>query len=289
MIIDVHSHADFYGFSMNRLLKNLEENNIDLTWLLPWEAPVNEFNPCFYRQMNVDCDGPISFKKCIKYAEAAPDKFILGYAPDPRLPESIDKLHAAVEAYGVRVYGELKLRMMYDNLDAIRMFRYCGKNGLPVLLHLADSVESDCTYPRPDYWYGGGMDAFERVLRQCPETIFIGHASGFWAYMSGDYNTVDKKEYYPTGKVTPGGKVIELLRKYPNLYCDISANSGRNALIRDLKFGRSFVIEFQDKILFGRDGEMDNTHQQALISLELQQDVLDKVYSGNALKLVPLR
>ena len=39
-----------------------------------------------------------------------------------------------VDGNQVRVYGELKLRMMYNNPDAIRMFRLCGKKGLPVRL-----------------------------------------------------------------------------------------------------------------------------------------------------------
>ncbi|TMV45044.1 hypothetical protein FE783_30710 [Paenibacillus mesophilus] len=46
-------------------------------------------------------------------------------------------------------------------------------------------------------------------------------------------------------------------------------------------------IEFQDRILYGRD-YFDNVHQEVLGSLNLPDDVLAKIYSGNALKLVPL-
>jgi len=287
MIIDIHSHPDFLGFNLNRLLQNLEENNIDQTWLLSWEAPVEEFDPVYYNQFNIDADGPASFGKCLKYAEICPDKFILGYAPDPRRPEAIDKLKAAVDVYGVRVYGELKLRMMYDNPDAIRIFHYCGEVGMPVILHNGDGVPTGVSYPRPDYWYGGGMGALERVLQQCPETNIIGHATGFWAYISGDYGD-SGKVFYPKGKIAPGGKLPELLRQYENLYCDISAGSGKNALTRDPVFAKGFVTEFQDRILFGRDGEMDNSHQKALEALGLPAETLKKIYRENAQKLLPV-
>ena len=92
---------------------------------------------------------------------------------------------------------------------------------------------------------------------------------------------------YPKGKVTPGGKVVEYLRKYPNLYCDISAGSGCGALSRDPEFAREFLLEFQDRVLYARD-YFDNGHQELINSLNLPQPVLDKIYAGNALKLAPL-
>ena len=287
MIIDIHSHADFLGFNMSKLLVNMEENGIDMTWILPWEAPADEYNPFYYGQFNVDAEGPASFQKTLRYAEARPDKFILAYAPDPRRPEAIDKLAAAIGAYGVRVYGELKLRMMYDNPDAIRVFRYCGEIGMPVLLHFGEEVPTGVKYPRPDYWYGGGMGVLERVLQACPETSIIGHASGFWAYISGDYPG-EGRIFYPSRKVEPGGKLPNLLAKYPNLYCDISAGSGHNALTRDKCFAKTFVEEFQNRLLYGRDGDNDYSHRKALEDLELPQAVMNKIYSENALKLVPV-
>ncbi|MGB9643197.1 MAG: amidohydrolase family protein, partial [Candidatus Ratteibacteria bacterium] len=191
----------------------------------------------------------------------------------------------AINLYGVKVYGELKLRMMYDNPDAIRMFRFCGKNKLPVVVHIDYEFETGSMYPRPSWWYGGGIDAFERAIIKCPETIFLGHGPGFWAHISGD----DKfdKEVYPSGRVLEGGKIIEMLRKYPNLYCDLSAGSGLNALKRDIEFAKNFIIEFQDRLLFARD-YFDSKHREFLESLNLPQEILEKIYCKNALKLVPL-
>lgn len=260
--------------------------NIDKTWLLSWECPADEYDPNQnYCIPEAGPRGPIPFARCLSYAERAPGKFVLGYAPDPRRPEAIDQLRAAIEIYGVRVCGELKLRMMYDNPDALRMFRFCGEKGVPVTVHIDYEFNSGVRYPRPSWWYGGGIEALERAIKACPDTIFIGHAPGFWAHISGDdqYNKVA----YPGGKVIPGGKLITMLRKYPNLYCDLSASSGYNALKRDPEFAREFLIEFQDRLLYARD-YFDNVHQEFLNNLGLPEVVLAKIYSGNALKLVPL-
>jgi predicted TIM-barrel fold metal-dependent hydrolase len=287
MIIDCHNHPDWYGYNVERYLENMKKYNIDKTWLLSWECPDDEYNPVYKKNIpDPDSpDGPISFRRCVAYAERYPDKFILGYAPDPRRPDAIDKLDHAIRLYGVRVYGEIKLRMMYDNPDAIRLFRFCGEKGLPVTVHIDYEFDTGSAYPRPNWWYGGGIEAFERAVKACPGTIFLGHAPGFWAHISGD-DQYDKVAY-PKGKVQPGGKVVEMLRKYPNLYCDISAGSGANAFSRDPEFAKQFLLEFQDRVLYGRD-YFDNVHQEVLNSLGLPQDVLDKIYYKNALKLVPL-
>ena len=285
MIIDVHNHADWHGHDLNSFLDNMNRYNIDRTWILSWIAPSDEYDPNTIKAFSeAGPGGPVPFARCLSYAERAPEKFVLGYAPDPRRPEAIDQLQAAISIYGVRVYGELKLRMMYDNPDAIRMYRFCGEKGLPVLVHIDYEFDTGYRYPRPNWWYGGGIDAFERAIQACPETTFIGHAPGFWAHISGDtqYNKVS----YPSGKVEPGGKMIDMLRNLPNLYCDTSAGSGCNALKRDPEFAKDFLIEFQDRILYGRD-YFDNVHQEFINSLDLPAEVLEKIYSGNALKLVP--
>jgi len=286
MIIDAHNHPDWHGHDLTKFLANMRQYSIDKTWLLSWEAPADECDPSYHRVIpQVSTTGPVSFARCLRYAEAAPEKFVLGYAPDPRRPEAIDLLEAAIDAYGVRVYGELKLRMMYDDLDAIRMYRFCGKKGLPVTVHIDYEFDTGRRYPRPNWWYGGGFEPFERAVRTCPETIFLGHAPGFWSHISGD----DKhhKEGYPKGRVIEGGRVIRLLRECPNLYCDLSAGSGHNALSRDPDFAKEFLLEFQDRVLYARD-VFDNAHQEFLNGLGLPAEVLEKIYSSNALKLVPL-
>ena len=286
MIIDAHNHPDWHGHNLDRFLQNMDANNIDVTWLLSWECPPAEADPSFNAAMiSFTKYSPIPFGNCVSYAERAPGKFVLGYAPDPRRPEAIDQLAAAVDIYNVKVCGELKLRMMYDNRDALRMYRFCAEKKLPVIVHIDYEFNSGRKYPRPNYWYGGGIEAFERAIQACPETIFLGHAPGFWAHISGD-DQYDKASY-PKGPVVPGGKVIQMLRDYPNLYCDLSAGSGHNALNRDHEFTKDFLLEFKDRVLYARD-YFDSLHRELIDSLGLPEDVRELIYSGNAKRLVPL-
>lgn len=265
------------------MLVNMDKYGIDRTWLLSWECPAGEYDPAYGSTSCPLGRYPTPFERGLAYKEQAPDRFVLGYCPDPRLPDSLDRLKAAVALYGVQVCGELKVRMMYDNPDALRMFRYCGEAGLPVLVHIDYELSAGVGRPWPSFWYGGGIDAFERAVAACPETVFIGHAPGFWAHISGDrqYESVS----YPTGRVAPGGRVPAMLDRYPNLCCDLSAGSGRNALARDPDFARGFLLRYQDRILYGRD-DFDNGHQELLDSLGLPQGVLEKIYGSNALRLV---
>ncbi len=283
MIIDAHHHAGWRGHNLERFLDNMAACHIDRTWLLSWESPPDEYDPENNHLWVGGERGPVPFESGLRYREGAPGRFVLGYAPDPRRPDAIDRLQAVIELYGVRVCGELKLRMTYDNPDALRMFRFCGSKGLPVTVHLDYAFSTGRKYPRPDWWYGGGIDALERAVRLCPETCFIGHAPGFWAHISGD--DLFDQVVYPTGPVLPGGKVIEMFRQYPNLYADLSAMSARNALTRDRAFGRDFLLEFQDRLLYGRDS-FDNRLQELLTEMELPARVLDKIYAGNALRLI---
>ena len=284
MIIDAHNHPDWHQHNLQRVLDNMDSLGIDRMWLLTWECPKDEYDPSYHRVGVTGQDGPMPLSRCVRYKESAPDRFVLGYAPDPRRPESIDRLEAAIDVYGVQTYGELKLRMCYDNPDALRMFRFCGEHGLPVTVHIDYEFDSGHTYPRPNWWYGGGIEAFERAIRACPETLFVGHAPGFWAHISGD-DQFDQVSY-PKGPVTPGGKVVDMLRQYPNLHADLSAGSGLNALQRDPAFATDFITEFQDRLLYARDC-FHNEHQAFLNGLGLAQDILDKIYAQNALRLVP--
>jgi predicted TIM-barrel fold metal-dependent hydrolase len=288
MRIDDHIHPDYYSYSAEKLVENMDQFGIDKSWLLTWEAPIDEVDPANRRCATPKewaIEGPLPLSSAVEYKNKFPDRFILGFAPDPRRPESIDRLNSALNLYDVRIYGELKIRMMFDNPDAIAMYRFCGEKKLPVLVHIDYPIPYGYRYPRPNWWYGGSMEAFERAIKLCPETNFIGHAPGFWAHISGDdlYKTVS----YPTGPVLPNGKLIQMLDTYPNLYCDISAGSGCNALSRDLEFTKKFLVNYQDRILYGRD-YYDNVHQELLDSLGLPKEVLDKIYGLNALKLVPL-
>ncbi len=287
-IIDAHNHPDWHGHGFGKFLEDMELHGISRTWLMTWECPENEYD-FIYKSVLAGpalgaTTGPIPLSLCLAYKEKRPEKFVLGFCPDPRLPDACARLRAAHGIYGAKVCGELKCRMMYDSPDAIRLFNVAGERGMPVTFHLQyDSQKSDRD-PRAEWW-GGTIDTVERILQACPGTVFLGHAPGFWAHISND--ELWRQCIYPPQecKVIPGGRLPELLRKYPNLYCDISAESGRLALSRDPDFARLFLAEFQDRVLFARDC-FGSQHRELMESLNLPAETLEKIYHGNAEKMI---
>jgi predicted TIM-barrel fold metal-dependent hydrolase len=284
MLIDAHNHPNWHGFNARKILHNMDEQGIDQMWLFSWEVPEDEYPPASYHPVLPPTGTGIPFADVLAVGREAPDRFVLGYMPYPKRPDAIDRLKAAVEIHGVRVASELKVRMLFDDPDALRLYHFCGEQKLPITIHLDYPIDhGQGSYPRPNWWYGGSIEAFERAIVACPDTVFIGHAPGFWAHISGD-DQYDK-EAYPDGPVLPGGRVPQLLRQYRNLCADLSAGSGLKALSRDREFGRKFLVEFQDKLLFGRD-YFDARLMDLLRELELPAPVMAKITHQNAQRLL---
>jgi predicted TIM-barrel fold metal-dependent hydrolase len=287
-IIDTHSHANWMGMDADALVRNMDECGIEKAWMLSWEIPQAEYDaePYYYRSLDPRAVGmPLSM--VVDGVRAHPDRFIAGWAPDFRDRHARARLCQAVQLHGVKVYGELKLRTRYDHPDGIAMYRYCGELGLPVVMHLecAEHVLTEECRALDGWppWYGGDIDVLANMCRLCPGTQFLGHAPGFWREISGDAAT--DPERYPKGPVTPGGRLLDLMRTYPNLNCDISAGSAMTALNRDLKVTREFFLEFQDRIVFARDS-FGREQFELLEALDLPEDISGKVLHANAERLV---
>ena len=283
MIIDAHNHPNWHGFNAEKILRNMDEQDIDQMWLFSWELPENEYSPHYHAVLPPDGIG-IPFKDVLDVANIAPDRFVLGYMPYPKRPDAIDRLKAAVEIHGVKVASELKVRLSFDDPDALRLYTYCGQARLPITIHLDYPIDHvNGAYPRPNWWYGGSIESLDRAIQHCPNTVFIGHAPGFWAHLSLDDDF--SKVSYPEGPIVPGGKITTMLRKYPNLLADLSAGSGLRALKRDVGFSRNFLTEFQDRMLFGRDC-FDSSLMDFLVGLSLESEVFEKITFKNAQRLL---
>lgn len=107
-----------------------------------------------------------------------------------------------------------------------------------------------------------------------------------------DYET---RNEYPTGKIKPGGRLPELLEKYPNLYGDLSANSGGNAIMRDPEFGYAFLERFQDQLMFGTDMVNTDMHfplgsflDEALENNKISKVAYEKICFKNAQRVFNL-
>jgi len=288
MIIDAHNHIYYHGLNAEGVLDEMDRFGFDLTWLLTWYLPPSEHIPNSHRTFNpsnVRPDGThegTTLNDLSRACEKYPNRFIAGYCPCPTEGNAAAQFEAAVTMHNVRICGEWSYRTVLDDPRAIELFQTAGSLNAPVVLHI-DTPYLNGIYQED--WYGGEIDTLDRALEKCPHTIFVGHAPGFWRHISGDEKTDPQK--YPSGPVTPNGRLFDLLKRHKNLWADLSAGSGLNALKRQDDGGRDFLITYQDRLLFGRDAP-GNDLQEYLNTLNLPDDVAEKIYYKNALRLVPL-
>jgi predicted TIM-barrel fold metal-dependent hydrolase len=187
-----------------------------------------------------------------------------------------DMLRRWVDA-GARGFGEHKPGVAIDDVRSMRLYEACRELKLPVLFHCDNQRNTD----KP------GLPGLAKVLAEFPEVNFIGHAQGWWASISGGLEQADLKE-----KVQSGGAIDALMEKYSNIYGDLSAGSGANAIARDKEFGREFLIRRADRLLFGTDflAPGQGVPQFELFEeLKLPAEVLAKIYRENAERLLLAR
>lgn len=187
-------------------------------------------------------------------AKADPAHYAWMCTLDPVDPDTIYDRMRQYKTEGAVGIGELMINKPFDDPFLETLFAAAGELGLPITFHMS---------PEVGYSYGvvdaPGLPLLEKALRKFPKTIFVGHSGAFWAEMSADA-PVDRNQRngYPKGPVLPGGRIPELFEKYPNLYGDLSATSGGNAIMRDTSFGLSFLERFHERLFFATD--MDNTN-----------------------------
>lgn len=293
MIIDAHQHVFWHGRDDAGLVADMDEQGIDVAWLLAWEVPPEEddktyhpvLNPAHFRADGTHKGVPLA--DVLLARDRYPDRFVPGYCPNPRLPTAPQVFEAAYRIQGVRVCGECKFRMLYDDPQCLQLFRKVGELKCPVVVHLDIPYRFDGKGGQSydPLWFGGTVQNLERALQACPQTNFLGHAPGFWREISGDADTDSAQ--YPSSPVTPGGRLYDLLDRYPNLYLDLSAGSGLGALKRDPEHTKRFLTRYSDRALFARD-YYGHDLNDFLQSLKLPADVTARIYHENAERLVPL-
>jgi uncharacterized protein len=146
---------------------------------------------------------------------------------------------------GASGFGELKFHVEAAGPELRRMYALAAELNVPILIHF-----QEVPHTPTEGVFATGFRNFEAMLKAYPKTKFVGHADAFWANISADYANAAA---YPTGKIKRGGVSDKLLGDYPNLYGDLSANSGNNALSRDPAFTPGFLERHQDKLIFGSD------------------------------------
>lgn len=190
-------------------------------------------------------------KEAYRIVQKYPERFYWFCNLDPRMGNNspdTDFSHF-INYYkdrGAKGVGEITANLYFDDPMVLNLFKHCEACDMPVIFHIG--------FKGNDYGLIDelGLPRLENALRMFPKLKFLGHSQKFWSEISGDVTEANRGENKP-GKVTPGGRVAELMRNYPNLCGDLSAGSGYNAVTRDPEFGYGFLEEFQDRLYYGTD------------------------------------
>jgi predicted TIM-barrel fold metal-dependent hydrolase len=236
-IIDIHQHVGYTGRSDEGLIAHQRALGATMTLLLPAGRPVitASTHQGVANGLQAQCLGN---EACLRLATAHPKAFAFAANEVP----DIDGAAAEIERYlrrGARVIAEQKFGVECDSPEMRRIYELARAHRVPVLMHWQFKM------------YNYGFERFHTMLEKYPQVNFIGHAQTWWANI--DRNHRDQSVLYPKGPVTPGGLTDRYLADYPNMYGDLSAGSGLNALTRDEDFTRDFLARHQDKLLFGSD------------------------------------
>lgn len=192
------------------------------------------------------------------------------------------------KSIGAKGVGEVTANLYFDDPYIYNLFSACEKCNMPLTFHIGVKGKG---YGIIDDF---GLPRLEKALQDFPNLKFLGHSQRFWSFISGDV-TEENWGGYPKGPVTPGGRVVELMRKYPNLYGDMSAGSGGNAFLRDPEHAYQMIEEFQDRLCFGTDivdvnripnAKLSSFLDEAVEAGKISYDAYYKVCRGNALKLL---
>jgi uncharacterized protein len=165
--------------------------------------------------------------------------------------DAVSVLTAAVKA-GAHGFGEVKYHVAADGPEMRRLYAAGADLQVPVTIHFQEVAHTPT-----EGVFNTGFKHFDAILKAYPKTTFVGHCDAFWANISASYAN-DKD--YPRTPIVRGGITDKWLSDYPNLFGDLSANSGNNALTRDPGFTGDFLKRHQSKLFFGSDCSCSDGH-----------------------------
>ncbi|MEK6479003.1 amidohydrolase family protein [Catalinimonas sp. 4WD22] len=236
-IIDIHQHTNYSGRSHEQMIAHQRKMGISKTILLPAGRPVvsASTHEGFANGLQAEAGGNES---CYALAQQYPGEFYFAANEVPDIPEAVSEIEKYLKL-GAKIIAESKFGVACDSPEMQKIFALGQEYDVPVLMHWQHEM------------YNYGFDRFYKMLEKYPKVNFIGHAQTWWANI--DKNHKDQSILYPKGKATDGGITDRLLSDYPNMYGDMSAGSGLNALLRDEEHAIGFMERHQDKLLYGSD------------------------------------
>ena len=312
--VDVHSHQwRMPTMDLNELVSEMDEINMGFI--------INLSGSGFGPQAAKD----IYFDESIRnISENQPDRIGLFVNVDFNSIDVENHIESQVKiirnavakgAIGLKVYKSLGLtnkdskgnRVRVDDERLGPIWEVCGELSIPVLIHSADPFQfwlpKDNQNERwfelkekPGRFYGDNsfIPPFEEIIKE-QHTIFERHSNTTFinahlGWMSNDLNKLGRH-----------------LDKYPNVMTEFGAVIAE--LGRQPKTARQFFIDYQDRIMFGKDSynkeefytyfrilESDDEYFDyfrkrhafwKMYGLNLPDEVLKKVYYKNALRIFP--
>ena len=290
-IIDIHAHVARFGgyrtvglagfwsrLTAVELVRHMRRRGVRVAVLMPVASIDNLEDEGFY----------IPTSCVLEVCELFPELFVPFCWFEPWRSDLLEEIERHVREMGCRGVGEVKCRVRVDHPVLRRVYDLCARLEVPVLLHI-------------DNRYNYDIRAFERVAKEHSSTTFIAHGPGWWREISADADPSywESREVppadisYPKGRVEPGGYVERILGECDNVYADLSAYSGYNALARDLENARRFVREHHRRLLYGSDA-IDYFAPRCdllrlLADLGVEEGVLADVLWRNAAEILGLR
>jgi predicted TIM-barrel fold metal-dependent hydrolase len=304
-VIDYHNHLD--ALDPREVLEVMDECGVE-------------------RVVNITMQtGEAALEVIDKFRKADPKRFSTiawmdwaGVERDDFIALTLDRLERQVErsAVGLKFWKDLGLSvrdrsgalLRVDDERLAPIFEKAAELGIPVMFHTADPaaffLPIDPTNERyeelaahPEWSFHGSQYSKQELLAQRnrvfarhPETTFVA------AHVAESGEDL--------------AQVASVLEAHPNLYIDISARTPE--LGRQPYTARRFFLRYADRILFGTDllpevqmyrlyfrfletadeyfeypSHASRQGRWNIYGIDLPDDVLEKVYRSNALRLLP--
>lgn len=243
--IDIHTHLSLTPGDMTaeRRIQVNKRLGIEKSVILPVTDYMEVTRHPF--RHGAMADNSCACQICLRYPEAF--SWFCNICPDGT--EKTYELLRRYKEQGARGVGEFASQLYFDEPLMEHLFACCEELKLPFLFHL--SPEKNWGYGLVDH---PGLPLLEKELKKFPGIVFIGHSKVFWYEIAQGPKVPSSKlrNSCVAGKVKEG-RLAGLFREYPNLWGDLSASGGGNALMRDEEYGLSFLEEFSDRLMFGTD------------------------------------
>lgn len=231
-IIDIHQHTNYLKRSDAELVAHQRKMGVTRTVLLPAGSRYGLAAEAFGND------------SVVALAKQFPGEFVYFANEVSDQADAVQVIRKYLKAGAIGI-GEQKFKVESDSRHIQRIAELAAEFRVPVLMHFEHGN------------YNLEFHRFHRILDKYPGVNFIGHAQTWWANIDAK---AEQSVMYPKTRVTPGGLTDRYLSDYPNMYADLSANSGLNSMLRDEDHAREFLSRHRRKILFGsdcpdRDGE----------------------------------